>query len=421
MTAPDDIPEPYIPLRVADLINLLVREAGTPDYSPCTREEEEAFREFARTMSARMHAGFRGLLGQLKDAYFPFDPDTDTHKLREWTEEEERGCLNELFKRFAELLDAAGFHRMTRAEIEETMQGASAWGIEMDVSWDVFERVEVFYRGKGTGYRTRRLWRKWFQREEVALPTFRRVVIVLKQKPHRRLEDNADTDSVFLKLFKDIPQLDIEMLLPGTRLRMPKFERGKLGGTALSSVFYVLYKLSGISLTGLFSGSLLALYTPLMLIGGYAYKTFYSYQVSRRTYLFQLTQHLYFQNLDTNAGVLYRLFDDAEEQELRQALLAYFFLWKFHGSAGAELEQLDTFIEQDIQRRIGERIEVDTQAAIRRLERYKLVHAVGSRFVAVPVRQATALLEFQQRTIPPADRPSHWSGSHVVLAAEERP
>ena len=45
------------------------------------------------------------------------------------------------------------------------MAGASDWGVDMDVAWDAFDRVEVFYRGKGIGKRTRRPWRKlWRQR-----------------------------------------------------------------------------------------------------------------------------------------------------------------------------------------------------------------------------------------------------------------
>ncbi len=42
------------------------------------------------------------------------------------------------------------------------------------------------------------------------------MVIVLRQKTHPRLGPDADTRNVYLKFFKDIPQMDVEMLLPGT-------------------------------------------------------------------------------------------------------------------------------------------------------------------------------------------------------------
>ena len=39
-----------------------------------------------------------------------------------------------------------------------------------------------------------------------------------------------------------------------------------------------------------------------------------------------LTQSLYFKNLDNNAGVFHRLANDAEEEECKEAVLAYYFL-----------------------------------------------------------------------------------------------
>lgn len=39
-----------------------------------------------------------------------------------------------------------------------------------------------------------------------------------------------------------------------------------------------------------------------------------------------LAENLYFKNLDNNAGVLHHLIDAAEEEEFKEALLAYLFL-----------------------------------------------------------------------------------------------
>jgi len=400
LSVPAHAREPYIPVRVTDLIDLILAEAGTPEFPPPPADDQAAFRQLASAVAARVHAGFRSTLQTLKDAYAPFDPDADTCGVRPITEGEQKGRLDDLFAVFSDVLTRAGFHRMTRAEVEQTMRGSSDWGVEMDLCWDVFERVDVFYRGKGVGLRTRRPWWRLFRTQEVIVPTFSRVVFILKQQPHRRLGPAADTDSVFLKLFKDIPQMDIEMLLPGTRLKMPRLERGKLGGSVLGSIGYVAYRLSEVQVAGLLTGSLLALYTPLALIFGYGYKTIASYQVARQTYLFQLAQSLYYQNLDTNAGVMYRLFDDAEEQVLRQALLAYYFLWRFAGPAGWTPGELDARIEADLERRLGAAVEVDAAAATARLERYGLVRKVGGRRLAVPVRQAIAVLESQAAVGP---------------------
>jgi len=53
--------------------------------------------------------------------------------------------------------------------------------------------------------------------------------------------------------------------------------------------------------------------------GGYGYKSYHSHTVKKTRYSLQLTKSLYFQTLDSNAGVLFRLLDEAEEQECREA------------------------------------------------------------------------------------------------------
>ena len=43
------------------------------------------------------------------------------------------------------------------------------------------------------------------------------------------------------------------------------------------------------------TAAFLTLYTPIALILGYGYKTWYSFQISKQTYSLQLTQSLYYQ------------------------------------------------------------------------------------------------------------------------------
>jgi hypothetical protein len=267
----------------------------------------------------------------------------------------------------------------------------------MDVAWDAFDKVEVFYRGKGTGRRTSRHKLFWWRKREVTIPTFARVAVIFKQRPHKRLPAEADTQNVFLKLFKDIPCEDIEMLLPGGRLKMPTIERWKLGGTVASSVVYVMWKLTEMPLLsllgGIASGALWSLYAPVSLVLGYGYKTWYSFQSSRQTYTLQLTQSLYYQNLDNNGGVMFRLLDEAEEQDTREILLAYFYLWQYAGARGWTASELDDYIELDLERRLGVEIDFEISDALHKLERGGIVERVGDRYRAVPMDSAQERLD----------------------------
>src|SRR5262249_27345269 len=147
------------------------------------------------------------------------------------------------------------------------------------------------------------------------------------------------TRHVYVKFFKDIPKVDLEMLFPGTRLKMPKFERGKLGASILSTLAIIGYKLG----TGLgqvaWEGvkgmkNPFAMWGVLTLVAGYGYRQYYGFQKTKQSYSLRLTESLYFLNLDSNAGVFNRLLDEAEEQECREAMLAYYFLWRKAGEDG---------------------------------------------------------------------------------------
>src|SRR3569623_481907 len=151
-------------------------------------------------------------------------------------------------------------------------------------------------------------------------------------------------DRAALKLFTDIPRADVDMLMPGARVRLKLMDRGKLGVGVLTGVgtmsyrvlpqmadfFHVLME-PGMLLWGLVAG-----------MASYAYKSYFDYQTTRQRYHLSLTQSLYFQNLDSNVGVLTRLFDEAEEQETRTALLGYFCLLRHAGPAGVSAAALES-------------------------------------------------------------------------------
>lgn len=388
--------EQFIPIRVSDLVGFLCTESGPLAGQKVSDVEQARFRRFARSVAAHIHAVYLAELRQLKDTYATFDPDADPKPLARPSDAERAIALDKLFETFVHLMTRANYRRLSPDELKIVMEGASDWGIDMDVAWNAFDKIEVFYRGKGTSTRFRRNWRRWFRKEAVTVPTFTRVAVVLKQRAHNRLGEDADTRSVFMKLFKDIPQMDIEMLLPGTRLKMPGLERLKLGGSITSSVGYVAWKV-GMSFTSLttafLAGSFLTLYAPVALVLGYGYKTWYGFQVTKQQYSLQLTQSLYYQNLDNNAGVLFRMLDEAEEQEVREALLGYFYLWRYAGDRGWTPDELDDYVELDIEKRLNLPVDFEIRDAMQKLVAAGLVESDGERYRALPIDTAQAKLD----------------------------
>jgi hypothetical protein len=225
------------------------------------------------------------------------------------------------------------------------------------------------------------------------VPIYRRLVLILKLRPHPRLGPGVDTEHVFLKVFKDIPRMDVDMLLPGARVKLTKIDRGKIVYPLVSGLCVTVYNL--------FTEFVQWVHTMVLTNGilwglgvwgiGYGYRSYYGYQQTKQAYHLSLTQSLYFQNLDSNAGVLTRLFDEAEEQECRTAILAYFCLWRYAGPDGWTAAELDTCMEVYLDRYAEVPLLCEPGEALAQLRKLGLVEG-GERCRAVPLARAPEAL-----------------------------
>src|SRR5579875_3516068 len=324
--------EPFLPLRKNDLIELLCGD------EKLSAGERELFRQFCVFVSAVFHFEYLKQLEELKDAYAPFDPDADTQTLHPISDEERRKDEAQLFARFAALLERANFKRLTHEELQRALQEvATVSGIHTHVDLNLFEHLDIFIRGDVMGRIYCRSWRKWGRKEERLVPLYQRLVLMVKLRPHKRLDRDIDTSRVYLKIFKDIPKTDPDMLLPGARVRMTKLDKALIAYPLVAGISIMLWEigtqvvpdLGKLGLSALASGvGAAATWGVAAALGGYGYKTYHTYQVKKQDYSLRLTKSLYFKGLDNNTGVLMRLLDEAEEQECRETFLAYFCLWK---------------------------------------------------------------------------------------------
>jgi hypothetical protein len=221
--------------------------------------------------------------------------------------------------------------------------------------------------------------------------------MILKLRPHKRLGSKTDTNHVLLKIFKDIPKLDMEMLLPGARLKMPGFQKGKLGASVVSSVGLLAYKfateMGHLAWEGVVNRNPLALWGPMSIAATYGYRQYSGFAQTKKGYHLQLTQSLYYQSLDSNAGVLCRLLDEAEEQECREALLGYFFLWRMAGTKGWTAEKLDDHVEHYLEKTAQIKVDLEIGDTLAKLARLELVEQKESSYVAVPIETALERLD----------------------------
>jgi hypothetical protein len=393
--------EHFIPLRRCELIDLLCAEPGL------TVEDQERFRRFCRLVTAVFHHQFDHRLEELKNDYAPFDPDADTTSLARLSADEKQRRLNALLREFAWLLERAGFKHLTQQEIDQVDRGACEWGSRMYVNFGAFEHLAIFARGDSMNRVVRRHWRRRWREEEYLLPSYRRLVLILKLRKIPGRGRNIDTEKVYLKVFKDIPKADVKMLLPGARVRLTKTDRGKIGLPFVSGMFMVFWKIVATVVTsiaaafehltdllGILSANPAALFWGITSGAiGYGTRSYFAYQGTRQRYHLALTENLYFQNLDSNAGVLYRLLDDAEEQQCGEVILAYFFLWRHAGAEGWASATLDNHVEVHLERRARLKVDFEIGDAMAHLERMRLVEKVGACYRALAIDRAIAVLD----------------------------
>jgi hypothetical protein len=178
---------------------------------------------------------------------------------------------------------------------------------------------------------------------------------------------------------------------------MPSFQRWKLGGSIVSGGAWIGYTVAqqvmATALTALQS-------SPQMIVGpaaalfGYGYKQYYGYQSTKNIFNLKLSQSLYYQTLGSNLGVLFHLLDEAEEQECREALLAYYYLWRYAGTTGWAAKDLDDYVEMDLERLANLKVDFEVGDALAKLERLKLVTKHGDRYAAVPIERALEALDY---------------------------
>lgn len=395
--------EHYIPLRPADL----ARKLG--DEPSVTIFEREQFRQLCQLVEATIHHEYRSRLEELKSAYVPFDPDDDATNKHQLTDAERADRCRELFGEFDALMMRANYRRLSREQIDWALRTRSAGGLRLRLNLDLFERLEVYVRGDcELPERPKRSWLEkaagtlrvpWpadgTRSVPATLPGYRRLAVIFRLKQRSHLTDPLDTRAVVLKLFKDIAREDIETLLPGADVCIGPLEQAQIVVPTISGIGLTLFKLLHGAAEAAFAG-IYSLITCVALICGaigYGVKSFYGYLHTREKHQLSLTRNLYHQNLDNNAGVIYHLLAEAEAQEFREIMLAWWLLWR-GGLAGATAEQIDAAAEQWLRDRCGIAADFEIGDALTKLRHLGLAtESTTGRWRAIPIENALATLD----------------------------
>ena len=360
----EGVVERFIPIAVEDLVDVLVASEQMQG------QESRTFARVCEMFVAVYHARYHRNLLKLKRAYHLFSPDRDTVVVEAGSDLDREKLLQQVKKELNYILERANFEKLTIDEINAALNQKSPYGVEVEVDLDEFEEIALYYRGQGIRTVERRTWQSAFLRKEsIDVPLYRRLFVVLKPKP---LEETSaelavmDANNLYLKIFKNIPHYDLEMLFPNTRVKMTLFDKIKLsitgGGGTIGGLLTAWGKITVAIAKGPF-----AVLMVIGMFGGVLWRQIYKIIFHRTKYMAELTKNLYFYNINNNMGAIAQIVDMAEGEEFKEAVLAYYFLY-IYKDREYTAERLDKEIEDYLADKYKVRIDFEVSDGLRKLD-----------------------------------------------------
>ncbi len=359
--------ENFIPLRHRVLIRKL------NDWLNLDNGSRRNFSRLCEGLTSIFHVEHLTNLLRVEELYSTLDPDDETVVGNDVNPETRERDAEIIFDRLSSVLYAAHYHQLSTAELNEAVRIGFQWGVKLDVDFELFESLIVFARGYRLVQKTRRRWQTMYRQEVIELPEFHRLVIAFRVKSANRRVAHLRPSVIYLKMFKNIPESDLEILLPGTTIKLSLLDRGRILLPSISGMMITLFKIGrGVMLVTLVT--MTAVWNWVILVAlmvGYILKSVFSYLRTRDKYQLGLTQNLYLKNLDNNLGVIYRVFNEAEEQELCETILVYsILLQERRGLGETQLAQASEAILREF---TGLSVRFDVHDALGKLARLDLV------------------------------------------------
>ena len=397
----------FIPVRKTDILDALV------EHGPLASEaEREQFRQVCRLLAAIYHYEYFARLERLRDDYYYFNPEFDPHgRIDEATL---KRTYDDLVESLTGVLKGANFVELTHDEIGRAHSERPTTRVQVKAPLHDYREVRLFRRGHHTEVTETKEWFGLRKRsletmvyDDVVLFVAMKSGIASKRSRKRLVRRRRRPGSVLIKYFRNIARADLHTLFPEVRVVMSMFDMLFLSGPALLGGIPILLKLAT-TLTVLFvvigfylgveSGvkdeemkAAFAAITGLFALGGFMMRQWLRYHAQSLKYQKELTDNIYFRNVNNNAGIFDYIIGSAEEQECKEAFLAYYFLRT--AAVPPTKPELDEHIERWLREAFGVDIDFEVDDALAKLDRLGLLKRNGERLSAPPPEEALARLD----------------------------
>lgn len=437
--------EKFIPLRTVDIVEALCSE------KTLSAEKSEKFRRVAALVQAIYHYEFHSTLMQARDAYHPFNPDADTLKIC-GPDEDYSARFDSMVEALEQLLTAANYRELSLDELNDIMTEAAPRGLNIEVNREKYEKILIYRRGKKSVAKTPdpTAWWNRFRKKKPEPETeemLQRLLILIKLKSEEDVEAFYDyytetagetgrekkqrllgeaalggrqsapsgkgskVPTIFLKVFKNVPVSTLETLFPDVTIRMTLVDKGLILLPLIGGLFSVVNRVVpalmviGTVIAALvlgrtinwsdFKDKLFPILAAFSVVGMITFKVFAKYKNTKEKHQARLMKTLYFHNLDNNAGVFDFLVNEAEEEECKETILAYYFLLAERNASGQPftLEELDDRIEEWMKEKFGVAMDFEVKDAVRKLEEKGILEQKDGRYSVPSIRKTLETLD----------------------------
>jgi hypothetical protein len=398
----------FIPVRKIDVQNALIERnalGGEP--------EREKFKQLCRLLGAIYHYRYFDQVERLRDDYYYFNPEIDGHS--RFDKAAVARAYRDLIDALSQVLRRANFTEIPHHDIEHAHRTHAFVRVNIETSSENYREARFFRRGH---HMETVDINEWFglRKRHAEIAVYDDVVLLVTTKLvstapvnglRRARKPKVRPGAVLLKHFRDIAGADLNALFPDVRVVMGTRDRLMLALSTLIGGVPILLKLAS-TLTVLFlvagfylgvSGSVrdsdiagaLAAVSGLIAFGGFAVGQWVRFQRQSLLHHKVLTDNIYYRNVNNNAGAFGYLIGEAEEQECKEAFLAYYFL--LVSGDGMTADALDRCVEAWLREAFDVDIDFDCNDALAKLDGLELLRRAGSRVSVPPLDDALRQLD----------------------------
>ncbi|XP_033113132.1 transmembrane protein 143-like [Anneissia japonica] len=404
-----DVREKFIPMSRRNLVRQLIQEE---DF--LNDDERKRFEAFAVSLDNAIVNQYHSTLSELKSLFDPLNPDKDTISSQQLSKQEKMDSEFWLLQKLSSVMEKANFHELPKHQVDEALAiHAAGEGVMVSVDTKNYDVLKFWALGKGaptirTPWYTRLASGAFYKVTKKTPPNpikyYKRVVVAVRTK---------NSQTLMLKMFKEVPVTALEQLLPDGKIQMTKLDQGILATMIGIGTLSILVK----SVSYLADLKLQWTLIAASVTGLVALNAFNSYKNRRTRYMVQLSRMLYYKNIANNRGLLTLLVDRAEDEALKEVLLVYAFLLTSRNSStvlsddslstssalsvigGLSVSELEHTIEAWIKNKTGGNIRFDSNSATTLLQNFGIMVDDDDCLGVVPIDAALLSLPRQPVSI----------------------